>query len=297
MIIEFLFYVFIVGAIVATLVYFSDRFEREPLFRIFNAIILGIMATLIVIIIKKVFPLPIYSASLSWGNTILVNFVSVGLVEEMAKFFMIFFFIYKWDDFNEYYDGSLYAGLVGIGFAISENLAYMIKPIATLIVSDISLDPNQARLIALSVLIKFRLYPGHFLFGFIAGYFIAKAKFRKEEGRSSEILYIGFAFVLAIFMHGIYNSIAIMGTLLLFQVYVLFLFLIALLLGWKSKIKSVFRKEILEKLPLRKRNILEDILLVKKEEKITVGYIVLLCILVLVCQFMVYFLTAAILSI
>ena len=297
MIVELLFYVFVVGAVVTTLVYFSDKFEREPLFRIFNAIIMGIMATLVVIIVKKVLPFPVYSPNPSWGNIILVNFLSVGLVEEVAKFFMILFFVYKWDDFNEYFDGSLYAGLVGVGFAISENLGYMIKPIAALIASDISLDPYQARLIALNVLVKFRLYPGHFLFGFIAGYFIAKAKFREDNRKFKEILYIGIGFFLAICMHVIYNSIAILGTLTLFQVYVFFLFLIALFTGWLSKKKSVFRKEILEKLPLRKRSILKDILIAKKEEKITVGYVIMLCVLVLVCQFMVYFLTVAIMSI
>jgi len=296
MIVELLFYVFVVGAIIAVLAYIGDRFEREPLFRIFNAIVLGIMATLIVIVVKRVLPLPVYAQSPSWGNTILVNFFSVGLVEEMAKFIMILFFIYKWEDFNEYYDGPLYAGLVGVGFAISENLAYVIKPLVSLIASDISLDTNMARLIALNVLVKFRLYPGHFLFGFIAGYFIAKAKFNKEDGKSKEILFIGIGFLLAIFMHGIFNSIAIMESLTLFQGYVLFLFLVALFVGWRSKKKSVFRKEILEKLPERKRNRLKDTLRASKEEKITVGYVMLLCILVLVCQFIVYFLTAAILS-
>lgn len=297
MIVEFLFYAFVVGALLATLVYFGDRFEREPLFRIFNAIVLGIFATVIVIIVKRVVPLPVYSPSPSWANTILVNFLSVGFVEEMAKFFPILLLVYKWDDFNEYFDGPLYAGLVGVGFAISENLTYMLKPLAVLIASDISLDPNEARLIALNVLFKFRLYPGHFLFGFIAGYFIAKAKFRKEGGKFREILYIGIGFLLAICMHGIFNSIAIMGSLALFQGYVLLLFLLAFYIGWQSKKKSVFRKDLLEKLPEKKRNILKDRLLAKKEEKITLDYVILLCILILVCQFIVYFLTVAILSI
>jgi RsiW-degrading membrane proteinase PrsW (M82 family) len=296
MIVELLFFAFVVGAILATLVYFGDRFEREPLFRIFNAMVLGTFATVMVIIVKRIVPLPIYAPLPSLENTILVNFLSVGFVEETAKFFMILFFIYKWDDFNEYYDGPLYAGLVGIGFAISENLGYMIKPLVSIIASDISLDPSQARLIALSVLVKFRLYPGHFLFGFIAGYFTAKAKFRKEGRKSKEILFIGIGFFLAIFMHGLYNSIAIMGSLALFQVYVFFLFLIALFVGWRSKKKSVFRKDILEKFPVRKRIMLKDILLAKKEEKITVSYVIMLSILLLVCQFMVYFLTVAILS-
>ena len=297
MIVELLFFAFVVGAVIAALVYISDKFEREPLFRIFNAIVLGIFATVIVIIVKRVVPLPIYAPKPSFGNVILVNFLSAGFVEELAKFFMILFFIYKWDDFNEYYDGPLYSGLVGVGFAISENLSYMIKPLASLIASDINLDPNEARLIALNVLVKFRLYPGHFLFGFIAGYFIAKAKFRKDDGKSKEILYIGIGFLLAIFMHGIHNVIAIMGSLIQFQGYVLLLFLIALFVGWKTKRKSVFRRGILEKFPETKRNMLKVILLAKKEEKITVSYVIMLCILLLVCQFMVYFLTVTILSI
>jgi RsiW-degrading membrane proteinase PrsW (M82 family) len=296
MIVEFLLYAFIAGAVVTTLVYFSDKFEREPLFRIFNAIILGIMATLIVIVIKKLFPFPQYSSEMNWKNTLLVNFLSVGFIEEMAKFSLIFLFIFKWDDFNEHFDGPLYAGLVGVGFAISENLAYMVKPLAGLIASNIALDPNQARMIALNVLVKFRLYPGHFLFGFIAGFFIAKARFSEDDKKLKEILYLGIGLLLAICMHGIYNSVAILGTLTQFQAYVFFLFLVALFVGWKTKKKSVFRKDVLEKMPLRKRNVFEDILRVKREEKISASYIFLLCILVLVCQFMVYFLTVAILS-
>jgi RsiW-degrading membrane proteinase PrsW (M82 family) len=297
MIVEFLLYVFVAGAVVTALVYFSDKFEREPLFRIFNAIILGMMATLIVIVIKKIVPLPEYAAEMGWANTVMINFLSVGFVEEMAKFSMILFFIYKWDDFNEYFDGPLYAGLVGVGFALSENLAYMIKPLAGLIASDIALDPDQARLIALNVLVKFRLYPGHFLFGFIAGFFIARAKFSDDDKKFKEILYLGIGFILSVCMHGIYNSTVLLGTITLFQAYVVFLFLIALFVGWRSKKKSVFRPEIWAKLPMTKREFLKDVLQMRTDEKITVGYILMLSVFVLVVQFMVYFLTVAILSI
>ena len=61
MIVELLFFAFVVGAVIAALAYIGDRFEREPLFRIFNAIVLGIFATVIVIIVKRVVPLPIYT--------------------------------------------------------------------------------------------------------------------------------------------------------------------------------------------------------------------------------------------
>ena len=292
MIIEFFFYVFIVGSIIAAIAYFGDRYEREPLFRIFNAIILGITSTIFIIIVKKIFPFPTYASNPSWGNTILVSYFSAGFLEELAKFVMILCFIYKWDDFNEYYDGPLYAGLVGIGFAISENLGYMLKPLVNLVVSNASFDVNSLRLIALNVLVKYRLYPGHFLFGFIAGYFIAKAKFKdEEEGKARERIYIFIGFVIALFLHGTFNTIAKMGNFITFIGYVMFLVLLVVFIGWKSLRKSVFKREILEKLPERKRNRLKEILLVSKEEKITFGYVFLLGILIIVCQFFVHFIS------
>ena len=292
MIIEFLFYAFAVGAGIAALAYFGDRYEKEPLFRIFNAIILGLTATLIVIIAKKVFSFPDYAPLPSWGNTILVSFYSAGLLEESAKFSMILLFIYKWADFNEYYDGPLYAGLVGIGFAISENLGYMLKPLANIVASNVSIDVNFLRLIGLSILMKYRVFSGHFLFGFIAGYFIAKARFRKEEGdKAGEKINICISFVIAFLLHGTFNSIAIMGNYLTFLGCVLILVIVVILIGRKSLRKSVFRKEILENLTERKRNKLMEVLVASKQEKVTFGYVIFLGMLILVYQLFVFFMT------
>lgn len=292
MIVEFFLYSFAVGAAIAALAYFGDRYEKEPLFRIFNAIILGLTATLIVIIAKKVFSFPDYAPLPSWGNTILVSFYSAGLLEESAKFLMILFFIYKWADFNEYYDGPLYAGLVGIGFAISENLGYMLKPLANIVASDVSVDANFLRLIGLSILMKYRIFSGHFLFGFIAGYFIAKARFKREEGdRVGEGINICISFAIAWFLHGTYNTIAIMGKYSVFLAYVLILVMIVILIGRRSLRKSVFKKEILEILTERKRNKLMDILAASKQEKVTFGYVIFLGLLILAYQLFVFFMT------
>jgi RsiW-degrading membrane proteinase PrsW (M82 family) len=292
MIIEFFFYAFVVGAAIAALAYFGDRYEKEPLFRIFNAIILGLTATLIVIVAKRMFSFPDYAPLPSWGNTILVSFYSAGLLEETAKFLMILLFIYKWADFNEYYDGPLYAGLVGIGFAISENLGYMLKPLANIVASHVSVDANFLRLIGLSVLMKYRVFSGHFLFGFIAGYFIAKARFKKDEGdKVRERMNICLSFVIAWFLHGTYNTIAIMGKYSAFLGYILILVMIVILIGRKSLRKSVFKKEILESLTERKRNKLMEILAASKQEKVTFGYVVFLGMLILVYQLFVFFMT------
>jgi|GEM_PF-2896250 len=292
MIIEFFFYVFLVGAVTAVLAYFGDKYEKEPLFSVFYAIILGITSALLVIIVRKIFPLPDYTSSPNWANAILVSFFSAGFIEELAKFAVIVGLIYKWNDFNEYYDGPLYAGLVGIGFAIYENVGYMIKPLVKLIDANVALDPNFLRQVALKSLVQFRLYSGHFFIGFIAGYLIAKAKFEGgEKGKHREGAYILYGFIIALCLHGIFNLIAVKGNFMMFLSYVIFLLLIVVILGWKSLRKSVFKKEIMEKLPERKKYLLRKILLKKKEEKATFGYVFLLGILIIFYQFFAYLIT------
>ena len=292
MIIEFFFYVFLVGTITATLAYFGDKYEKEPLFSVFYAIILGITSALLVIIIRKILPLPEYTANPNWGNAILVSFFSAGFIEELAKFTVIIGLIYKWKDFNEYYDGPLYAGLVGIGFAIYENIGYMIKPLVNLIDANTNLDPNFLRQVALKSLVQFRLYPGHFFIGFIAGYLITKAKFDGGEKRKHrEGIYLLYAFMAALCLHGVFNLIAVKGNFMMFLGYVILLLLIVVFLGWKSLRKSVFKKEIMETLPESKKYPLREILLKKKEEKVTFGYVLFLAILVIFYQFFAYLIT------
>lgn len=292
MIIEFFFYVFLVGAITAALAYFSDKHEREPLFSVFYAIILGITSALLVVIIRKIVPLPDYTPSPSWGNALLVSFFSAGFIEELAKFTLILGIIYKWKDFNEYYDGPLYAGLVGIGFAIYENVGYMIKPLGDLIDADITLEPGLIRQVALKTLVQFRLYPGHFFIGFIAGYFIAKARFDGgEKSGARERVYILFGFITAVSLHGIFNVIAVKGNFILFLSYVILLLLTVLLLGWKSLRKSVFRKEAMERLTERKKYLLQQILLKKKEEKAGFSYVFFLAVMIILYQLFAYIIT------
>jgi protease PrsW len=291
MIIEFFFYVFLVGVVIAALAYVGDRFEKEPLFRIFSAIILGIFSTVIVAFLHKILPLPEYGAHPGWGKTILVSYLSAGFLEEAAKLLFILFFVYKWEDFNEWYDGPLYCGLVGIGFSISENLGYMIRPLVDAVAANPTIDLDSLRRLALSSLVKYRLYPGHFLFGFIAGYFLARAKFgASKKSPAKERLSIVFGFVTAVLLHGTFNLAAVMGNLLVFQLYVLTLICAAVLLGIRALRKSAFLRDREHKFSKGQKVRLRRLLLTKKNDRATFGDVVFLSLIVLVCQFFVYFL-------
>ena len=290
MIIEFFFYVFLVGVIIAALAYFGDRFEKEPLFRIFTAIILGIFSTVIVAVLHKILPLPEYGPHPGWGKAILVSYLSAGFLEEAAKLLLILFFIYKWEDFNEWYDGSLYCGLVGIGFAMSENLGYMIRPLVNAVAANPSIDLDSLRLLALNSLVEFRLYPGHFLFGFLAGYFIARAKFRaSKRSLFRERLSIFFGFMTAVLLHGTFNLAAVKGNLIIFQLYVLILILAAVIFGISTLRKSDYIRDRPHKFSDTQIRRVRTILPTKKEGRVAFADVVFLSLMVLVCQFFVYF--------
>lgn len=56
---------------------------------------------------------------------ILTFFANVGPVEEIAKFIVVYFWVYRALYFNEPIDGIIYASAVALGFASAENLIYM----------------------------------------------------------------------------------------------------------------------------------------------------------------------------
>jgi len=51
--------------------------------------------------------------------------ISAPIVEESAKAFILFvLFFWKKDEFDGIVDGIVYAGMVGLGFAMTENILY-----------------------------------------------------------------------------------------------------------------------------------------------------------------------------
>jgi RsiW-degrading membrane proteinase PrsW (M82 family) len=94
--------------------------------------------------------------------------------------------IFIWNDknFDEYFDGIVYASFISLGFATVENIMYVLP-------GGLSVGIMRA---LLSV-------PGHFFFGIIMGYFLSLAKFNKSKrGR-----YIFLGLLFAILGHGMFD--------------------------------------------------------------------------------------------
>lgn len=117
-------------AIIPTLVYliilwWIDRYEKEPLLLLGVALISGIVISpLLVIIIERLLGL---SSSIYPHYFALINRFSfiIPIIEEFSKGLVIFgvFLIIK-QEFDDVLDGIVYGAIVGAGFAAAENFNY-----------------------------------------------------------------------------------------------------------------------------------------------------------------------------
>jgi protease PrsW len=212
--------------IIMIYIYYRDKYEKEPfktLFKAFAGGILAVIATLVVV-------LPLSSLSKGFEDPFTTAFtgafLEAAIPEEFFKFIFLYWFIWKDKNFNEKFDGIVYAVFVSLGFACVENIAYVV---------DNGIGVGIARGI-LAV-------PGHALFGVIMGYYFSLARFTPLNKRTLLFKSLGYA----ILAHGLYDFLLMYGSgmadvspLVMLLIFVLFFVFIFLLwrLGFR-KIKSL----------------------------------------------------------
>jgi RsiW-degrading membrane proteinase PrsW (M82 family) len=108
------------------LILWIDRYESEPLWMLATAFFGGatVVALLAIVINSRVLSLlsRSYDASTSEFYTLIF---SAPIVEEFSKGLVLFLlFFWKKDEFDGIIDGIVYAGMVGLGFAMTENFLY-----------------------------------------------------------------------------------------------------------------------------------------------------------------------------
>lgn len=172
-------------------IYFQDKYQKEPIKKLVKAFFGGMLAIaftyaivfIIDITLGKIPPL---------ANTVFYQaFVEAGIPEELSKFLIFMIFIWRDKDFDEYFDGIVYACFIGLGFACLENIMYVLSASIESLAGGFITSFFRA---LLSV-------PGHFLFGVILGYFLSMAKFRPEK----KALYIMMGLGLAMLAHGMFD--------------------------------------------------------------------------------------------
>jgi len=191
-----------------TYVYLKDEYEREPLRYLIISFILGVSTAFPVIIIGEF--LGEYTGT-SAASPPLQLFTYAMLVvattEEGMKFLVLRLYNYNHKEFDEPYDGIMYAVAISLGFAAIENVLY---------VFNYGFETGVLRM--------FTAVPGHAMFGVLMGYFAGRAKFM--ESRSEATLELAKGLIIAILFHGLYDYFLFLGrwvnlTMLAFVVLIL----------------------------------------------------------------------------
>lgn len=171
--------------IIIIYIYIKDKYEKESkrilfITFLFGAIISIIISTLLYIVFDLFIPIPDEYSVL---QQFIKAFFVVALIEEFSKYVIVRFWSQPRDDFNEPFDGIIYAVMVSMGFAAVENVFYV-------------LDGGMS----IAIVRAFTAVPAHATFAIMMGYFMGKAKFTKNRLKWN---FAGLA--LAILFHGAYD--------------------------------------------------------------------------------------------
>lgn len=167
----------------------KDRVQPEDRERLISAFVLGVLAAVLAMFVYAFLewvglnvspdPRPARLAELC--------FFVVGPVEEGAKVLVMLLIIMKWPEFDEVFDGFVYAATLSIGFATLENLLH---------VPNLPLVEQIARTLTLPLT--------HTLFAAVWGLPVAWAHFHLPRGPRRWALQ-GLAIVAAMELHGLYD--------------------------------------------------------------------------------------------
>ena len=166
-------------------IYVHDKYEKEPIGLLLGNFFLGAILSVIIVTILYLFTgrfIPVTDEFSIWQQFIQAFFV-VALSEEFSKYLIVRYFSQPKKAFNEPYDGIIYAVMVSMGFACTENILYVLEG---------GLETAIIR--------SFTAVPAHATFGVLMGYYMGKAKFS-----ASRIQYNLIGIALAVLFHGAYD--------------------------------------------------------------------------------------------
>ena len=204
------------GAFIVYKVYKQDTIEKEPAGLIKKLLIAGalsVIPALILEIIASCISDAICGESGSIIRIAVDAFIATALVEEGCKLFFLKKITWNNPEFNYTFDAIVYAVSVSMGFAILENIAYVL-----------SNGFGNAIMRALTAI------PGHAVFAVYMGYNYGLAKLCDAYGSKRGVKrYKKMALLTSVLLHGFYDYCLMRGTglsVLVFFIFVIILFII-----------------------------------------------------------------------
>ena len=195
-------------------VYHHDP-DKEPKKLLGKLFLWGILTIAPIFFLEKymisVFPI---KDGMDIFKMLIFAFLDIGIIEESFKWLALYLSIYTNKEFNHPYDSIVYGVFLSLGYALLENLVYMIN----------------GGVIA-GILRSFTSIPSHACTGIIMGYFMGIAK--KEEGEKNQTganVYLLLSILMPVILHTLYDYLTMVKStffLVLFVLYVVFMYVIS----------------------------------------------------------------------
>ena len=182
------------AAILLVYIYKQDRLEKEPVSLVLSLVLWGVLSTFLAALTEEL-GMGILGALFERENVLsrmLMYFVVVGLSEEGFKYLLLRKKTWKSPHFNCQFDAVVYAVSVSLGFALWENIGYVVS---------YGMQAALARAIT--------AVPGHACFGVFMGAFYGVAKESDSRGfAEASLLWRVLSVLLPSLIHGCYDFIA-----------------------------------------------------------------------------------------
>ena len=213
-------------------IYQKDTVEKEPAGLLGALFLRGILAAGVSMLLEGIGETVLNYTVPETGSvrhTLILAFIVVAVVEEGTKFFFCYRRTWKDPNFDCRFDGIVYMVFTSLGFAAIENVMYVFR---------YGLGVALPRAV-LSV-------PGHMGFAVVAGALYGRAKDYELRGmepqKSSSLLW---AYLLAVFLHGFYDSCAMLQTSLssvVFYCFVIVMYIVIIRLIKKESASDYYMR-------------------------------------------------------
>lgn len=200
-------------------IYRLDSVEKEPASLLFKLVLGGFAAVACSFLLEMVL-VPKSAAGSSELSMIILEALSVALIEEGTKFFFLKKISWKNSAFNYRFDGIVYAVFVSLGFAALENLMYVFMN------GGLSVAVTRA-LVAI---------PGHMGFAVYMGIYYGRAKRCENAGsRNDAVWNLTAGYLLAVVFHMLYDATLMIQSELSIAIFVAVVLFIYICIFWRLR--------------------------------------------------------------
>ena len=224
--------------VISTLLIVRDK-EKESVKTIVKYYALGLLSVVIANVFYAVFRLE-PDPNMNFFLLFICVFAGISVIEELSKWISVKIGMIRDLEFNNMYDGIVFAVIVSLGFAGVENVLYVLS----------SIMEGFTSFYLVAVFRAFLAVPGHAIYGLFMGLFLEKAKICKlKEDDAGNVIYHGLSLFVPMLLHTIYDALliyttgnhsdsTILGMLFIFLIYVVIINVVSVIILIKASNKS-----------------------------------------------------------